>query len=100
ETIDPIALQISKLAREGEVDAVYLFTNGFVGGNSYRSFTMNLEHLGRAVEGAGVRLYVRMPFETGPPPVRLQRLALASQGQVFQGRREDEDWKLNQLEAK
>jgi hypothetical protein len=61
---------------------------------------MNLEQIESAVRSAGIRLYVRMPFETGPAPVTLQQLALASGGKTFQGSQEDPDWELKPLKPK
>jgi hypothetical protein len=88
------------MVREANLDAVYLFTNGYLGGGAYGSFTIDLEWIERAIREAGIRLYVRMPFETGPAPVALQRLALASGGRVFLGKEGDPDWEMEALNPK
>lgn len=100
DTTDPIALRIAQMVREANLDAVYLFTNGYLGGGAYGSFTIDLEWIERAIREAGIRLYVRMPFETGPAPVALQRLALASGGRVFLGKEGDPDWEMEALNPK
>jgi hypothetical protein len=89
---DPYARHIAKLVREKNVDAVYLFTNGYLGEGDYGTFALDLDLLTLAIREAGVRLYVRVPFEFGPAPAALSRLALASGGEVFRGRLDDPDW--------
>ena len=91
---DPYARHIAKLVREKNVDAVYLFTNGYLGEGDYGTFALDLDLLTLAIREAGVRLYVRVPFEFGPAPAALSRLALASGGEVFRGRRDDPDWEM------
>jgi len=100
DALDPIALRIAQMAKGKSVDAVYLFTNGYLGGGPYGTFSMNLEQIESAVRSAGIRLYVRMPFETSPAPVTLQQLALASGGKTFLGSQGDPDWELKPLKPK
>lgn len=88
---DPYARHIAKLVREKNVDAVYLFTNGYLGEGDYGTFALDLDLLTLAIREAGVRLYVRVPFEFGPAPTALTQLALASGGEVFRGRLDDPD---------
>ena len=59
---DPYARNIAKLVREKNVDAVYLFTNGYLGEGDYGTFALDLDLLTLAIRWAGVRLYVRVPF--------------------------------------
>jgi len=91
---DPYARHIAKLVREKNVDAVYLFTNGYLGEGDYGTVALDLDLLTLAIREAGVRLYVRVPFEFGPAPAALTRLALASGGEVFRGRLDDPDWEM------
>lgn len=91
---DPYALSIARLVREKQVDAVYLFTNGHVGGGDYGTVAMDMDLIALAIREAGVRLYVRMPFEFGPVPLTLGQLAMASGGGVFRGRAGDPDWEM------
>ena len=100
EGVDPVAAQVARLQREEGVDAVYLFTNGFVGGGRYGDFTIDLELLELAIREAGVRLYARVPFETGPAPISLQQLARASGGRVFLGKQGDADWEMSLPKAR
>ena len=95
EVRDPYALQIARLVRTEKVDAIYFFTNGYRGGGEYGACAIDVELMAQAIREAGVRLYVRMPFEFGPAPFSLQRLAIASGGGVFQGIRSDDDWSIN-----
>jgi len=96
---DPYARHIAKLVRERNVDAVYLFTNGYIGGGDYGTSALDLDLLALAIRESAVRLYVRIPFEFGPAPMALTRLALASGGGVFCGRRDDPDWEMPLPEA-
>ncbi|NLT72485.1 MAG: hypothetical protein GXX91_17565 [Verrucomicrobiaceae bacterium] len=96
---DPYARHIANLARDHDVDAVYLFTNGYLGGGGYGSTALDLDLLALALRESSVRLYVRIPFEFGPASMDLTRLALASGGGVFQGRRDDPDWEIPPPEA-
>jgi hypothetical protein len=91
---DPYARHIAKLVREKNIDAVYLFTNGYVGGGEYGTCALDLNLFALAIREAAVRLYVRIPFEFGPAPAELTRLALASGGGIFQGRLDDPDWEM------
>ena len=91
---DPYAHQIAKLVREKQVDAVYLFTNGHVGGGEYGTVALNVNLIALAIREAGVRLFIRMPFEFGPVPLPLSQLAMASGGGVFRGRADDPDWDM------
>lgn len=88
------ARRLARLVREEGVDAVYFLTNGYTGGGDYGTFRVDEPLIAAAVREAGVRLYVRVPFELGVIPMRLQRLALASGGGVFLGRADDPDWDL------
>lgn len=97
---DPIALAIARLAKEEGVDAIYLFTNGFTGGARYGTITIDEDVVARAAQETGVALHIRMPFETGSCPVSLERIALASGGQVFRGKQGDGDWDYPRPEAK
>jgi len=92
ESPDPIIRRIARMVREDKVDAIYLFTNGYLGGGEYGTWTMDLNLLTLAIREAGTRLYVRIPFEFGPTPRALARLAMASGGGVFRGRADDPDW--------
>lgn len=91
---DPYAYQIAKLVREKQVDAVYLFTNGHVGGGDYGTVALDVNLIALAIREAGVRLFIRMPFEFGPVPLPLSQLAMASGGGVFRGRADDPDWDM------
>ncbi|MCB1236050.1 MAG: hypothetical protein KDM91_13350 [Verrucomicrobiae bacterium] len=90
---DPFAVAAAKLVREHRVEAIYLFTNGYTGGGDYGTQGIDENLLALAIREAGVRLYVRMPFELGPAPLSLRRLAFASGGGVFLGKEDDPDWK-------
>ena len=96
---DPYARHIAKLVREQNVDAVYLFTNGYVGGGDYGASALDLDLFALAIRESAVCLYVRIPFEFGPAPMALTRLAIASGGGVFCGRRDDPDWEMALPEA-
>ena len=89
---DPYAARMAKLVRDEDIDAIYFFTNGYTGGGDYGTYGVDEQLIALAIKEAGVRLYVRMPFEFGPTPISLQRLALASGGGVFLGKVGDEDW--------
>ncbi|MCB1093734.1 MAG: hypothetical protein KDL87_19495, partial [Verrucomicrobiae bacterium] len=91
---DAFARRIARLVREDGVDAVYFFTNGYTGGGDYGTFRVNESLIAAAIRESGTRLYVRVPFELGVPPMALQRLALASGGGVFLGRADDPDWEI------
>lgn len=90
---DRVAKRIADFVRKDEVDAIYLFSNGYSGGSRYGICTIDQELLALAIREAGVKLYVRIPFETASAPISLERLALASGGAVFRGRANDPDWK-------
>ncbi|MBP6600185.1 MAG: hypothetical protein KA250_00165 [Verrucomicrobiales bacterium] len=92
------AYRIAQLIRDQKVDAVYLFTNGYVGGGDYGTIQWDMNLLSLALRDTGVKLYVRIPFEFGPVPVELSQLALASGGTVFRGKINDKDWEIPQLE--
>lgn len=91
---DRYARRMARLVREEGVDAIYFFTNGYAGGGDYGHFeTANLL-IAAAIREAGVRLYLRVPFEFGAVPMEWQRLALASGGGVFFGTADDADWEV------
>ena len=96
---DPVAKAVAELVRNEKVDAVYLFTNGFTGGGRYGAPTIDENLLAFAIEEAGVKLYVRMPFSTGSTPVSLEQLAVASGGEVFRGKMGDDDWSFDYPKA-
>lgn len=97
---DRYAFAMARLVREEEVDAIYLFTNGYTGGREYGRFRVNVPLMAAAIREAGVKLYVRVPYETGVVPMDLQQLAIASGGGVFQGAEGDEDWAIEMPKAK
>ena len=92
ESPDPLARRIARMSREENCDAVYLFTNGYLGGGDYGTWSLELPLLALAIRETGTRLFVRVPFEFGPVPLDLSRLAMASGGGVFRGRADDPDW--------
>lgn len=95
---DRYAYRIAQLIRDQKVDAIYLFTNGYVGGGDYGTIQWDMNLLSLALRDTGVKLYVRIPFEFGPVPVELSQLALATGGKVFRGKATDPDWEIPQLE--
>lgn len=97
ESPDPVTRRIAHLAREEKVEAIYLFTNGYLGGGDYGLWSLDLHLLALAIREAGTRLFVRVPFEFGPVPTALARLAMASGGGVFRGRAGDPDWEMGSL---
>lgn len=94
EEVDPISRRVAKLVREEKCDAIYLFTNGYLGEGDYGTWKLDWNLLALAIREAGTRLYVRVPFEFGPTPLALARLAMASGGGVFRGRADDPDWEM------
>lgn len=94
EGVDAISRRVATLARGEKCDAIYLFTNGYLGGGDYGTWTMDWNLLALAIQESGTRLYVRVPFEFGPTPLALSRLAMASGGGVFRGRADDPDWEM------
>ena len=88
------ARRMAKMIREEGVDAIYFFTNGYTGSGIYGEFRINEELIARAIREAGVRLYVRVPFEFGVAPMKLQKLAIASGGAVFFGKSSDPDFDM------
>lgn len=94
ESPNSVLRTIARMAREDACDAVYLFTNGYVGGGEYGTWTLDLPLLALAIRETGTRLFVRVPFEFGPVPLDVQRLAMASGGGVFQGTFSDSDWEM------
>jgi hypothetical protein len=94
EGADPISRRVAKMAREEKCDAIYLFTNGYLGQGDYGTWTLDWNLLALAIREAGARLYVRVPFEFGPTPIALASLAMASGGGVFRGRGGDPDWEM------
>lgn len=94
EGVDAISRHIAKLVREEKCDAIYLFTNGYLGNGDYGTWSIDWTLLALAIREAGTRLYVRVPFEFGPTPLTLARLAMASGGGVFRGRADDPDWEM------
>ncbi len=94
EGADPISRRVANMAREEKCDAIYLFTNGYLGQGDYGTWTLDWNLLALAIREAGARLYVRVPFEFGPTPTELARLAMASGGGVFHGRADDPDWEM------
>lgn len=91
---DRYARRMARLVREEGVDAIYFFTNGYTGGGEYGHFETANHLISAAIREAGVRLYLRVPFEFGVVPMELQRLALASGGGVFFGTADDADWEV------
>ena len=91
---DPLLRAIARMAREESCEAVYLFTNGYLGGGEYGTWNLDLSLLALAIRESGTRLFVRVPFEFGPVPLTLQQLALASGGGVFTGTTFDPDWEM------
>jgi hypothetical protein len=94
EGVDPLSRRVAKLVREEKCDAIYLFTNGYLGEGDYGTWTIDWNLLALAIRESGTRLYVRVPFEFGPTPLALARLAMASGGGVFRGRADDPDWEM------
>ncbi len=88
------ARRMAKMIREEGVDAIYFFTNGYTGSGNYGEFRVNEDLIARAIREAGVRLYVRVPFELGVVPLKLQKLAIASGGGVFFGKSSDPDFDM------
>ena len=86
------------MIKEHNLDSIYLFTNGFTDDRGYGNFAMSLEPLASFLKESGTRLYLRVPFEFGVPPVELQRLAIATGGQVFFGTPDDSDFVFGRLE--
>ena len=91
---DPLLRTIARMARVEKCDAIYLFTNAYLGGGDYGTWTLDADLLTLAIREAGTRLFVRVPFEFGPVPLGLQSLAMASGGGVFQGMASDPDWEM------
>lgn len=94
EPPDPILRSVARMAREESCDAVYLLTNGYLGGGDYGTWGLDLQLLARAVRERGVRLYVRIPFEFGPVPIAMAQLAMASGGGVLRPFPDDPDWRM------
>ncbi len=88
------ARRMADLVRKEGVDAIYFFTNGYTGGGEYGTFEVDVPLVAAAIREAGVRLFVRVPFEFSPIPIELQKLALASGGGVFLGEAGDPDWQV------
>jgi len=88
------ARRMADLVRKEKVDAIYFFTNGYSGGGEYGTFEVDTALIAAAIREAGVRLFVRVPFEFGPVPIDLQKLAVASGGGVFLGTADDPDWQV------
>lgn len=93
------ARRMAKLIREEGVDAIYLFTNGYTGSGEYGELKMNEVLISKAIRQAGVRLYIRMPFEFGVVPMKLHQLAIASGGGVFFGKSSDPDFDMTRPKA-
>jgi hypothetical protein len=91
---DPVLRTVARMSRVEKCDAIYLFTNGYLGGGDYGTWKLDLDLLTVAIRESGTRLFVRVPFEFGPVPLELQRLAMASGGGVFQGVPSDPDWEM------
>lgn len=94
EGVDAISRRVARFVREEKCDAIYLFTNGYLGGGDYGTWSIDWNLLALAIRESGTRLYVRVPFEFGPTPLALARLAMASGGGVFRGRADDPDWEM------
>ena len=94
ESPDSVSRRLARLAREEKCDAVYLFTNGFLGGGDFGTWSLDHRLLALAIRDAGTRLFVRVPFEFGFIPLELAALAMASGGGVFRGRADDPDWEM------
>ncbi len=93
------ARRMAGMVREKGVDAIYFFTNGFTGSGNYGEFGIDEELMAKAIREAGVRLYVRVPFEFGVAPMKLQKLAIASGGGVFFGPSDDPDFDMARPEG-
>lgn len=94
------ARRMAKMIRDEGVDAIYFLTNGYTGSGNYGEFIVNEELIARAIREAGVRLYVRVPFEFGVAPLKLQKLAIASGGGVFVGKSSDPDFDMAKPKGK
>ncbi|MFK5922041.1 MAG: hypothetical protein QM496_07665 [Verrucomicrobiota bacterium] len=93
-TDEVYARRMAKMIREEGVDAIYFFTNGYAGSGEYGEFGVNEPLIAQAIREAGVRLYVRVPFEFGVVPMKLHQLAVASGGGVFFGKSSDPDFDM------
>lgn len=98
-TSELYARRMAKMVREDGVDAIYFFTNGFTGSGNYGEFGIKEELMAKAIREAGVRLYMRVPFEFGVVPMKLQKLAIASGGGVFFGVSSDPDFDMARPEG-
>lgn len=94
EAPDALLRAVARMAREERCEAVYLFTNGYLGGGEYGTWNLDISLLALAIRESGTRLFVRVPFEFGPVPLKLQQLALVSGGGVFTGTTFDPDWEM------
>ncbi len=70
---DPVLRTVRADGRAEKCDAIYLFTNGYLGGGDYGTWKLDLDLLTVAIRESGTRLFVRVPFEFGPVPLELQR---------------------------
>lgn len=94
------ARRATKLIQSNQLDAVYLFTNGYTDARGYGKFTMELEPLAAFLKESGKKLYVRVPFELGIAPIELKRLAISTGGAVFFGTPDDPDFVFGRLKGK
>lgn len=89
---DPHVASLAELITQHQPDALYWFTNGYMGKGDYGRFGADLEVLSQGVLDSGVKLYVRIPFELGMVPDALEDLANQSGGAVLKGHPDDADW--------
>lgn len=92
--VDPVVGRIGELIAHEKVDAIYLFTNGYMGKSEYGDFTLDFDLLSRGIRERNVPLFVRIPFEFGVAPREFITLAKESGGRVFHGNESDPDWKF------
>lgn len=90
--VDPHVAGLAELITQHHPEAIYWFTNGYMGKGDYGKFGVDLEVLSQGVLNSGVKLYVRIPFELGIVPAALADLAIKSGGAVLKGHPGDEDW--------
>lgn len=92
EGTDPHVAGLAELITQHHPDAIYWFTNGYMGKGDYGKFGVDLEVMSQGILDSGVKLFVRIPFELGVAPHALEELANKSGGAVLKGHPGDEDW--------
>jgi len=90
--IDPHVAGLAELITQHHPEAIYWFTNGYMGLGNYGKFGADIEVLSEGILNSGVKLYVRIPFELGIVPDLLEALAIESGGAVLRGHPGDKDW--------